>query len=232
LVAVLGLGPIGQISTCIAQYRGARVIGVDLLPERLAMARRHGIEVLDAAEVDDVRPRLANSPAVAAQIRSSTRWASNGTARGQPDRANADGHVTAAGCRVAHEDGRHRRLAARNQAIATVRRRGTLSIVGAYGGMADPLPMLTMLRQRDPDPDGPGARQALDRPAHAAAAGRHGPRAPHYTGGGIVFGPLGVEDLTTQRLPLDQAAHGYDIFQKKAGQRDQGRPQYMTRSRR
>ncbi len=27
--------------------------------------------------------------------------------------------------------------------------------------------------------------------------------------------PLGVDDLTTHRLPLSEAPHGYDIFQKK-----------------
>jgi len=28
--------------------------------------------------------------------------------------------------------------------------------------------------------------------------------------------PLGTEDLTTHRLPLSDAPHGYDIFQRKA----------------
>ena len=28
--------------------------------------------------------------------------------------------------------------------------------------------------------------------------------------------PLGVEDLETHSLPLSEAAHGYDIFQRKA----------------
>lgn len=27
--------------------------------------------------------------------------------------------------------------------------------------------------------------------------------------------PLGAEDLTTHRLPLEQAPHGYEIFQNK-----------------
>src|SRR5690606_27663959 len=40
-VTVYGLGPIGQMSSRIARYRGARVIGVDIVPERLEMARRH-----------------------------------------------------------------------------------------------------------------------------------------------------------------------------------------------
>src|SRR3712207_2495814 len=43
-VAVLGLGPIGQMSARIAQHLGARVIATDLVPERLALARKYGIE--------------------------------------------------------------------------------------------------------------------------------------------------------------------------------------------
>ena len=53
-VAVFGLGPIGQMAARIARYRGSRVIAVDSVPERNAMARRHGIEVVDSSAVDDV----------------------------------------------------------------------------------------------------------------------------------------------------------------------------------
>jgi threonine dehydrogenase-like Zn-dependent dehydrogenase len=48
-IAVWGLGPIGQMCGRIARHRGARVIGVDSVPERLEMARRHGIETVDLA---------------------------------------------------------------------------------------------------------------------------------------------------------------------------------------
>lgn len=54
-VLVLGLGPIGEMSTRVAQHRGAgKVIAVDLVPERLERARAHGVEVLDLEEVDDL----------------------------------------------------------------------------------------------------------------------------------------------------------------------------------
>ena len=54
-VAVFGLGPIGEMSTRVAQHRGAgQVIGLDLVPERIARARAHGVEVLDVTELDDV----------------------------------------------------------------------------------------------------------------------------------------------------------------------------------
>ena len=52
-VLVLGLGPIGQMSARVARHRGARAIGVDIVPERREMARRHGVEVMDPTEFDD-----------------------------------------------------------------------------------------------------------------------------------------------------------------------------------
>src|ERR1700712_682958 len=42
-VTVLGLGPIGDMATRIAQHQGKRVLAVDLVPERLERARRRGI---------------------------------------------------------------------------------------------------------------------------------------------------------------------------------------------
>src|SRR3712207_1061932 len=53
-VTVLGLGPIGDMSCRIAAHRGHRVIGVDLVPERLQRARDRGVEVLDLNEHDDL----------------------------------------------------------------------------------------------------------------------------------------------------------------------------------
>src|SRR3954464_10693328 len=54
-VAVFGLGPIGQMSCRVARHRGAdRVIGIDLVPERLDLARRHGVDVIDASNGEDV----------------------------------------------------------------------------------------------------------------------------------------------------------------------------------
>src|SRR3954471_17112567 len=59
-VAVFGLGPIGQMCCRIARQRGAgQVIGLDLVPERLALAERFGAETLDVSDVDDVAAALA-----------------------------------------------------------------------------------------------------------------------------------------------------------------------------
>jgi len=48
---VLGLGPIGDMACRIADHQGFRVIGVDLVRERLARVRQRGIEVVDPAGV-------------------------------------------------------------------------------------------------------------------------------------------------------------------------------------
>ncbi|MDQ3320807.1 MAG: alcohol dehydrogenase catalytic domain-containing protein, partial [Actinomycetota bacterium] len=53
-VTVFGLGPIGQMSSRIAKHRGARVIAVDLVPERLRLAEQHGIEIVNLEGVDDI----------------------------------------------------------------------------------------------------------------------------------------------------------------------------------
>src|SRR5215211_7371889 len=52
-VTVLGLGPIGDMACRVAHHQGFRVIGVDLVPERLERARARGVEVLDLREHED-----------------------------------------------------------------------------------------------------------------------------------------------------------------------------------
>jgi threonine dehydrogenase-like Zn-dependent dehydrogenase len=202
-VAVLGLGPIGQMSTRIAHYRGARVVGVDLVPERLEMARRHGIEVLNAAEVDDVPSAIRELTggrgtdsvidAVGVEAHGSAPAQAAQTLTSLLPRVVAEPLMKTAGID---------RLAALNQAIATVRRGGTLSIIGVYGGMADPLPMLTMFDK--------GIEIRMGQAHVKRWIGQLMPLLLDESD------PLGVEDLTTHRLPLEDAARGYEIFQKKA----------------
>src|ERR687887_2861120 len=55
-VCVLGLGPIGDMSSRIARHRGHRVIGVDLVDERLARARGNGVQTLDLRQHPDDLP--------------------------------------------------------------------------------------------------------------------------------------------------------------------------------
>jgi threonine dehydrogenase-like Zn-dependent dehydrogenase len=201
-VAVFGLGPIGQMSARIARHLGHRVIGVDLVPERLAMAERHGIETINAGSADDVPGAIRDLTdgrgtdsvidAVGMEAHGSPIAKAAQSLTGLlPDRAAA-GLMTRAGVD---------RMAVLYQAIDSVRRGGTISLSGVYGGMADPLPMLQM----------------FDKGIAVRMGQAHVKRwiddlMPLVTDDAD---PLGVGDLATHRLPLADAPHGYEIFQKK-----------------
>jgi len=93
-------------------------------------------------------------------------------------------------------------LAALHLAIDIVRRGGTLSIIGVYGGMIDPLPMLTMFdKQIQLHMGQANVKRWID------------DIMPLLTGEGD---PLGVDDFATHHLPLDRAPEAYEMFQKKA----------------
>lgn len=98
------------------------------------------------------------------------------------------------------EQGGVDRLNVLYQAIDAVRRGGTLSLIGLYGGQADPLPMLTLFD-----------KQIQVRMGQANVHHWVDDIMPLLTDGD----PLGVEGFATHRLPLDDAPHGYEIFQKK-----------------
>ena len=87
------------------------------------------------------------------------------------------------------------------QSIETVCRGGTVSLSGVYGGTADPLNMLQLFDK--------GVKLAMGQ-AHVKRW--IGDLMPLLSGGDD---PLGVEDLCTHRLPLADAPHRYEIFQKK-----------------
>ncbi|POM25662.1 Formaldehyde dismutase [Actinomadura rubteroloni] len=199
-VTVLGLGPIGQMAARIAAHRGYRAIGVDLVPERLSMARRHGIECVelspDTAEavrdLTDGRGTDAVIDAVGMEAHGSPFGKAAHTLVGfMPDRA-AEQLMTRAGMD---------RLAALHLAIEIVRRGGTISLSGVYGGMTDPMPMLRMFDKGITLRMGQAhVRRWIDDLLPLVSDDAD---------------PLGVLDLTTHRLPLEQAPHGYEIFQKK-----------------
>jgi threonine dehydrogenase-like Zn-dependent dehydrogenase len=66
-VVVLGIGPIGDMSARVARHRGYRVIGVDLVRERLDRVRAGGIEVLDLRDSeDDLAEVVWSAPTAAA----------------------------------------------------------------------------------------------------------------------------------------------------------------------
>jgi threonine dehydrogenase-like Zn-dependent dehydrogenase len=202
-VLVTGLGPIGQMSARIARHLGAeRVIAVDQVPERLAMAQRNGIEVIDFGKVDDVPEAVREM--TAGRGADGVIEAVGMEAHGTPFQAAA---IKGAGllpdklARKATETFGVDQMGALRTAFAAVRRAGTISIVGVYGGEADPFPMMDL----------------FDKGVTLRMGQAHVKRwvddiMPLLTGDDD---PLGVDDLTTHRLPLEDAPHAYDIFKKK-----------------
>jgi threonine dehydrogenase-like Zn-dependent dehydrogenase len=90
-VVVFGLGPIGQMSARIARHKGYRVIAVDLVPERLEMARRNGIEVVDIRDHDGDLPDAIREM-TEGRGRLGDRGGRYGGARLAGHRAGADDH--------------------------------------------------------------------------------------------------------------------------------------------
>ena len=81
-VLVLGLGPIGDMATRIAQQLGAgQVFGADVVPERLARARARGVTVIDTTSRRTSSAGCGTPPTAAARTRSSTPSAWRRTAR-------------------------------------------------------------------------------------------------------------------------------------------------------
>ena len=202
-LAVLGLGPIGQMAARIGLHLGAgRVIGLDPVPERRAMARRHGIEVLDVDDLDDVPGtliQLVDGRGPDAVI-DAVGMEAHGSPRGSFAQ-KAVGLLPDAVSRPMIDKYGVDRLAALHTAFKAVRRGGTVSISGVYGGEADPMPMMEIFDRQVQIRMGqanvkrwiPDLLPLVDDPAD----------------------PLGVLDLVTHRLPLDAAPEAYEMFQKK-----------------
>ncbi|WP_404961603.1 zinc-dependent alcohol dehydrogenase [Streptomyces sp. 147326] len=202
-VAVLGLGPIGDMSCRIAAHRGAgTVIGIDLVPERLARARRRGMHTLDMEEcgedlADAVRELTAGrGPDAVIDAVGMEAHGSRIAAAAQGVTTLLPDSLAAAMMKRAGID----RLSALQTAIDLVRRGGTVSVSGVYGGAADPLPLLTMFD-----------KQLTLRMGQANVWRWVDDILPLLTDGD----PLGVEDFATHRLPLEQAPDAYEMFQKK-----------------
>ena len=202
-VFVTGLGPIGQMCARIARHLGAeQVIASDNTPERLAMASRHGVEVLDTSEIDDVPAAVLDM--TSGRGADGVIEAVGMEAHGSPFQAaavKAAGMLPDALARTAVAKVGVDRMAALNTAFAAVRRAGTVSIIGVYGGQIDPMPMMDL----------------FDKGVTLRMGQAHVKRwvddiMPLLTGDGD---PLGVDDLVTHRLPLEDAPHAYEIFKNK-----------------
>jgi threonine dehydrogenase-like Zn-dependent dehydrogenase len=202
-VAVLGLGPIGDMSARVALHQGAgQVIGVDLVPERLARARDRGVHTLDLREhpndMAEVIRDLTDGRGPDAVID-----AVGMEAHGAPAARIAQEMTTLLPDAMAANLMRRAgidRLHALRLAIDVVRRGGTISIVGVYGGMLDPLPMMTLFDKQ------------IQLRMGQANVWRWVPEIlPLLTDDD----PLGTESFATHHLPLDAAPQAYRDFQRK-----------------
>jgi threonine dehydrogenase-like Zn-dependent dehydrogenase len=202
-VAVFGLGPIGQMSSRIALKRGASAaFGIDLVPERLEMARRHGVHVVDAREHDDIAAALRSltdgrGPDA---VIDAVGMEAHGAPIGKLAQQLAGMLPDAISAKMTEKAGIDR-LSVLHASIDTVRRGGTISLSGVYGGMIDPMPMMDLFdKQIQLRMGQANVKRWIDEIMPLLAEESD---------------PLGVEDLATHKLPLEQAPHAYEIFQKK-----------------
>ena len=199
-LAVMGLGPVGQFVARVGVHHGFRVLAVDPVPERRAMAERHGALTYDLTDtvVDELRDRTEGRGADAVVD------AVGMEAHGNPGvhaAQSAIGLLPDAMARPLMEKAGIDRMAALHASIDIVRRGGTVSLSGVYAGDADILPMKTMFDKQISMRMGQcNVKRWIDDilPLVEDPAD-----------------PLGVMDLTTHRVSLDRAPEMYETFQKK-----------------
>jgi threonine dehydrogenase-like Zn-dependent dehydrogenase len=202
-VAVLGLGPIGDMCARIAMHLGHRVIGIDLVDERLARARANGVETIDLRQHDQDLAELIRGM-TDGRGPDSVIDAVGMEAHGAPGAKLAQQFVGLIPDAVAEKVMKRMgvdRLHALHLAIDIVRRGGTISLIGVYGGMADPLPLLTMFDKQ------------IQLRMGQANVHAHVPKImPLLTDDD----PLGVDTFATHKVPLAQAPDAYAKFQDKS----------------
>jgi threonine dehydrogenase-like Zn-dependent dehydrogenase len=201
-LVVLGLGPIGDFACRIAKHKGYRVIGVDLVPERLERVRARGVEVVDLREhekdlgdairdMTDGRGPDSVLDAVGMEAHGSPVTTLLHKLVGVLPRAIAAPLMETAGVD---------RLGALYSAIDIVRRGGTISLSGVYGGAVDPIPMMTLFDKQ------------IQLRMGQCNIKRWVPEImPLLTDDD----PLGVDTFATHRVPLSEAPEMYRKFQKK-----------------
>ena len=202
-LAVLGLGPVGQLAVRSAKLQGVkRIIAVDRVDERLALAKSWGIETVDMREVDEVSNTLVD-------------MTDGRGPDGVLDAVGMEAHgnpiaekIVAGAARLPKPLGRKAietagidRLDALHTAIHSVRRAGTVSVSGVYGGMADPMPMMDMFDK--------GISMRMGQ-CHVR----------HWTDELLEIASrpddvLGLESLATHHVSLEDAPEMYKIFQEK-----------------
>ncbi len=202
-LVVLGLGPIGDMTARIARHLGLEtVIGIDVEEDRVERAATRGITALHLDDHDDICEVVremtgGRGPDAVVDAVGMEAHGSPGAKAAQKltsllPKPLAERLMTTAGVD---------RLAAFHTAIDMVRRGGTISLIGVYGGMADPLPMLTLFD-----------KQVQLRMGQANVRRWVDEIMPLLEGDAD---PLGVDGFATHHLGLDEAPEAYARFQSK-----------------
>ncbi len=165
-------------------------------------ARRHGVDAIDTREQDDIADTLRSGTdgrgpdSVIDAVGMEAHGAPLGKLAQQLSGLLPDPLAAKMTEKVGVD-----RLSVLHASIDSVRRGGTISLSGVYGGMVDPMPMMDLFDKQIQLRMGQASVKRwiedimplLEDPAD----------------------PLGVEDLATHKLPLHDAPHAYEIFQKK-----------------
>jgi len=203
-VLVLGLGPIGEMATRVAQHRGAgKVIGVDLVPERLERSAAHGVETLNLDNLNGNLPEAVRDLTDGRgpiSVIDAVGMEAHGSPIGKLAHRLA-GFLPDAIAQPVIQKAAIDRLAALHTAIELVQRGGTISLSGVYGGAVSPMPLIQMFD-----------KQINLRMGQANVKRWIDDILPLVSGDDD---PLGVDSFATHRLPIDEAPRAYEIFQKK-----------------
>jgi threonine dehydrogenase-like Zn-dependent dehydrogenase len=201
-LAVFGLGPIGQMAARIARHRGHRVIAVDLVPERLSLARRYDIETVDVSDVDDAPDAIREMTEGRGTdgVLEAVGMEAHGAPLGKLAQ-DAAGFLPDAIARPMIEHAAVDRMKALHDSFDACRRGGTVSISGVYGGQLDPIPMMDLFDK--------GLTLRMGQ-AHVR----------RWTDDILPLvtdddDPLGTEDFATHQVPLENAPEAYETFQRK-----------------
>ena len=199
-LAVLGLGPVGQLAARIGVHLGYEVLAVDPVPERRAAAERFGIKTWDLTETTTAELRERTFGRGPDSVIDAVGMEAHGNPVAQFAQS-AVGLLPDAIAAKAMDVAGIDRLAAIHSAIDLVRRGGTVSLSGVYGGEADVMPMKTMFD-----------KQISLRMGQCNVRNWIDDLLPLVTDSAD---PLGVGTLATHHVPLDRAPELYETFQKK-----------------
>jgi threonine dehydrogenase-like Zn-dependent dehydrogenase len=191
-VAVWGCGPVGQFAIASAHLLGAkRVIAIDRVPERLALAKeKAGAEVIDFSQVDDINEALKDLT----------------DGRGPDSCIDAVGmEAHAPGFEGVYDRAKQivklesDRPAVLRDTIMSVRNGGTVSVAGVYGGLVDKFPAGAFVNRNLTLKSGQTHVQA------------YMPRLLEH----IVKGDINPSFVITHRVALDDAPAAFETFKHK-----------------